>query len=80
MLTVDDDLDHPEVDLSPGQDPSLAGVCALVILFDAADLKAVGRMREPHCRSSSSSRRRRDRKQEVEVKSQVTNAFAGMFG
>ena len=40
-LTVNDDLDHPEVDLSPGHDPGLAGVHALVRLLDAADLQVV---------------------------------------
>lgn len=48
VLTVDNDLDHSEVDLTTGQDSSLAGVHALVCLFDAANLKAVGRMGEPH--------------------------------
>lgn len=60
LLTVDDHLDHPEVDLSPGQDSSLAGVRALVVLLDAANLKAVGCVGEAHW-SRSSSRRRGDR-------------------
>ena len=39
VLTVNDDLDRPEVDLSPGQDASLAVVHALIRLLDAADLQ-----------------------------------------
>lgn len=76
VLTVDDDLDHPEVNLSPGQDSSLAGVRALIGLLDAPDLKAAGYVGEANWSSSSS---RRDRKQEVEVRVQVTNVFAEIF-
>ncbi len=39
VLTVNNDLDHPEVNLSPGRDSSLAVVLALVCLLDAADLQ-----------------------------------------
>lgn len=38
-LTVNDDLDHPEVNLSPGHDAGLAVVHALIRLLDAADLQ-----------------------------------------
>lgn len=41
LLTIDDDLNDPEVDLSPSHDAPLAGVIALVGLFYAVDLKMV---------------------------------------
>lgn len=42
-LTVNNDLDHPEVDFSPGHDTGLAVVHALVCLLDAADLQVAVR-------------------------------------
>lgn len=49
MLTVNDDLNHPEVNLSPGHDTRLAVVHALIGLLDAADLQvAAGHVPEPH--------------------------------
>lgn len=74
VLTVDDDLDHPEIDLSTGQDSSLAGVHALIGLFDAANLKAGGRMGEPHYNNSSG-----DRKHKVKVRCQVRNIRLAKF-
>lgn len=41
QLTIDDDLNDPEVNLSPSHDAPLAHVVALVRLFDAADLEVV---------------------------------------
>lgn len=41
LLTIDDDLNDPEVDLSPSHDAPLADVVALVWLFDAMDLEVV---------------------------------------
>lgn len=49
MLTVNDDLNHPEVNFSPGHDTRLAVVRALIGLLDAADLQvAAGHVPEPH--------------------------------
>lgn len=39
VLTVNNDLDHPEVNFSPGHDTSLAVVHSLIRLLDAADLQ-----------------------------------------
>lgn len=47
-LTINDDLDHLEVDLSSGHDSSLAGVHALIRLLDASDVKAFRQELEPH--------------------------------
>lgn len=41
ILTVDSDLDDPEVDFTPGHDAALAGVVTLICLLDATDLKVV---------------------------------------
>lgn len=38
-LTVNNDLDHPEVNFSPGHDASLTVVHALIYLVNAADLQ-----------------------------------------
>lgn len=49
VLTVNDDLNHPEVNFSPGHDTRLAVVRALIGLLDAADLQvAAGHVPEPH--------------------------------
>lgn len=37
MLTVNNDLDHPEIYFSPGHDAGLTVVHALIYLLDAAD-------------------------------------------
>lgn len=39
VLTINNDLDSPEVNFSPGHDTSLTVVHALICLLDAADLQ-----------------------------------------
>lgn len=48
MLTVNDDLDYPEVELSPFHDTSLTVVHALIGLLYATDLQAIVHEPEPH--------------------------------
>lgn len=49
MLTIHDDPDIPEVHLSPGQDPPLAAIHALVTFLYPSDLEVVvAQHHKPH--------------------------------
>lgn len=77
VLTVDHDLDHPEVELSPFHDPSLTVVHALICLLYATDLQAILHEPEPHWSRKRSDSEQQGCKQQFNIEKGM---YAGAIG